>query len=317
MSGIKTVFGGATISKDRAFHNAEDLKVVLQVLKEYGVSTIDSAQIYGESEAIIGEAKAGQSFTIDTKVAGGFRKGSPTKDNIIQSAKESLEKLGLKKVHIYYIHAPDDEVPLSETLAGINEVYKSGAFERFGLSNFKAEDVEKVYRHCEEKGYVKPSVYQGNYSPVARKQEEVLFPTLRKLGLSFYAYSPLAGGFLTKTKQQVEDGAGRFDKNTPIGKMYSTMYGRPAYFDALEKWGKIAEEAGISRADLAYRWVKYNSSLKPEHDDAIIVGASSLDQLKQTLQGVNAGPLSADVVKKIDQVWETIKHEAPLDNYHG
>lgn len=98
MTGIKTVFGGATIQKDRAFHDAESLKEVLQLLKEYDVSTIDSAQIYGESEVIIGEAKAGQSFTIDTKVAGGFRKGSPTKDNIIQSAKESLEKLGVKKV---------------------------------------------------------------------------------------------------------------------------------------------------------------------------------------------------------------------------
>ena len=88
------------------------------------------------------------------------------------------------------------------------------------MSNYKVEDVQKVYDICKEKGYPLPEVYQGNYSAVARKQEEVLFPTLRKLGISFYAYSPIAGGFLVKTKQQVLDGAGRFDTSTPIGQMY-------------------------------------------------------------------------------------------------
>ena len=94
------------------------------------------------------------------------------------------------------------------------------------------------------------------------------------------------------------------------------MYSRPAYLEALEQWEKIAREAAVSRADLAYRWVKYNSPLKAEYGDALIVGARNLEQLKQTLEGANAGPLPADVVDKIDVVWNTIKHEAPLDNYH-
>lgn len=220
------------------------------------------------------------------------------------------------QVDIFYLHAPDASVPLSSTLAGVNEVHKSGAFSRFGLSNYKVEDVQKVYDHCKENGYVLPSVYQGNYSAVARLQETLLFPTLRKLGMSFYAYSPIAGGFLTKTKQQVLDGAGRFDKNTPIGKMYSGMYSKPEYLEALSKWEAIAKESDCSRADLAYRWVTYNSPLSKEHGDAIIVGASSLDQLKQTLAGIKAGPLSEHAVKEIDSVWDTIKEVAPLDNYN-
>ena len=102
-------------------------------------------------------------------------------------------------------------------------MYKSGAFERFGLSNYPASEVQKVYDICEANGYVKPTAYQGNYSPVARKQETILFPTLRKLGISFYAYSPLAGGFLTKTKEDIEAGAGRFNKEA-LGGMYAEMY---------------------------------------------------------------------------------------------
>jgi len=142
-----------------------------------------------------------------------------------------------------------------------------------------------------------------------------LFPTLRKLGISFFAYSPIAGGFLTKTRQDLEDGKGRFG-NDALGQMYSGMYKKTSLIDALDKWEQIAKDEKISRAELAYRWVTYNSPLKPEHGDGIIIGASSLEQLEQTLKSVNNGPLSDGAVKQIDEVWKTIEHEAPLDNYH-
>jgi len=126
------------------------------------------------------------------------------------------------KVDIFYMHAPDKEVPLEETLAGINDAYQAGLFSRFGLSNYPASEVQAAYDICKANGYVLPTVYQGNYSPVARKQETILFPTLRKLNMSFYAYSPIAGGFLAKSKQYILDKKGRFDPDTPIG-MYHPM----------------------------------------------------------------------------------------------
>ena len=205
-------------------------------------------------------------------------------------------------------------MPLASTLAGVDAVHKSGAFSRFGLSNFKATDVEAVHAHCTQHDYVLPTVYQGNFSPVARKQETLLFPTLRRLNMAFYAYSPLAGGFLTKTRDQIAQGAGRF--GDMLGGMYRDMYAKPAYLDALSEWEGIAKDVGCSKADLAYRWVRYNSPLKPEHGDAIIVGASRLEQLEQTMEGLKAGPLPDEAVKRIDHVWTTIEHEAPLDNYN-
>ena len=183
------------------------------------------------------------------------------------------------------------------------------------MSNYSGEDVQKAYDIAKKNGYVLPSVYQGNYSPVARKQEEVLFPTLRKLNIAFYAYSPLAGGFLTKTAQQVKDGAGRFGKEA-LGGMYRDMYAKESFLDALAKWEAIANEEGTSRADMAYRWVAYNSPLKKEHGDGIIVGASRTEQLEQTLKGLEKGKLSDKAIKGIDEIWESIKHEAPLDNYN-
>ena len=94
------------------------------------------------------------------------------------------------------------------------------------------------------------------------------------------------------------------------------MYAKPAYLEALSEWEAVAKDAGCSKADLAYRWVTYNSPLKPENGDGIIVGASNLEQLKQTMEGLKAGPLPEEAVKRIDHLWKTIEHEAPLDNYN-
>ena len=134
--------------------------------------------------------------------------------------------------------------------------------------------------------------------------------------MSFYAYSPMAGGFLTKSKQDIAEGKGRFDPNQPIGSLYAGMYGKPALLDALEQWENIAKDEGIGKAEMAYRWVTYNSPLDRKHGDGIIIGASSLQQLKETLASVQKGPLSENAVKSIDQMWKSIAHEAPVDNYY-
>lgn len=220
------------------------------------------------------------------------------------------------QVDIYYIHAPDTSVALDDWVPGLNEVYNSGAFSRFGISNFKAEDVQRLYDYSEQHNYVLPSVYQGNYSAVARLQETALFPTLRKLKIAFYAYSPIAGGFLTKTRQDFAAGKGRFDSSKPIGNLYRSLYGKDSYLEALAGWEALAADAGLERAEVAYRWVAWNSLLKKEFGDAIIIGASSLAQLEKTLGWLKNGPLDENTVKAIDAVWKTIEHEAPLDNYN-
>jgi aryl-alcohol dehydrogenase-like predicted oxidoreductase len=107
---------------------------------------------------------------------------------------------------------------------------------------------------------------------------------------------------------------GRFAPDALNG-MYREMYMKPSYLEALSKWEAIANEEGVTRAELAYRWVTYNSPLKKEQGDAIIVGASSTEQLEQTLSGIEKGPLSNKAVEGIDKIWEEIKHEAPLDNF--
>ncbi len=173
--------------------------------------------------------------------------------------------------------------------------------------------MEKIHEYCQAHNYVVPTVYQGNYNPLARRQETVLLPTLRRLGISFYAYSPIAGGFLAKTRQQILDGSGRFGE----GSSYRKLYGHDRLLEALSTWNDIADAAGASPPELAYRWVTFNSPLKRESGDAIIVGTSSLAQLKETLGWIGKGPLDQETASKIDAFWEEVQDHAPLDNFHG
>ena len=188
---------------------------------------------------------------------------------------------------------------------------------KFGLSNFTPDQVKEIHQYVTKHGLVVPSVYQGNYNPVSRLYDESLLPILRSLNIAFYAYSPLAGGFLVKDAATLRSGGqGRWDPSSPVGKMYHDRYNRPSLLEALAEWQSIAQAAGASQAELAYRWVRYNSVLKPEHGDAIILGASREKQLEQTLLTIEKGPLPRDIVARIDQVWETVKAEAPTDNFH-
>jgi aflatoxin B1 aldehyde reductase len=220
---------------------------------------------------------------------------------------------------VYYIHSPDPSLDLEDMLKGINDAYRAGYFKRFGLSNFTANDVERVYALCKEKGYPLPTVYQGNYSPVARRTETELLPTLRKLNIAFYAYSPLAGGLLTKTKEQIIEGskdAGRFGKGHWLGSMYADLYNKPAYHKALDMWGTAAQAAGCSRAELGFRWVAFDSQLDPKHGDAIVFGGSKLSQVKATLDWLKMGSVGEEAMAEIDQIWKVIEKDAPLDNYN-
>jgi aflatoxin B1 aldehyde reductase len=73
----------------------------------------------------------------------------------------------------------------------------AGKFKRFALSNYAAWEVMEIYHICKQRGFVLPTVYQGMYNALTRDVERELFPCLRRLGMSFYAYNPLAGGLLT------------------------------------------------------------------------------------------------------------------------
>lgn len=291
-----------------------------------------------KSEESLGNLGAPKRFTISTK-APGFAPGRLSKQSVLDGIDKSLSDLGVSSVRtpidyhkiyniqttnptqvdIYYLHSPDTATPLEETLSAIQEIYAAGKIKRFGLSNFRPDDVQKIYDIQKAAKSVLPSVFQGNYNAVSRHIERDLFPLLRKLQMSFYAYSPIAGGFLVKNSAQlrVKDDAGRFGENARTGEMYIELYGKESLYQALDEWGTIAKDAGISKAALAYRWIAFHSALKAGNGDAIIVGASKVAQLEESLSAVEDGPLEKDIAERTNAIWAKVEDEAPLDNYHS
>ncbi|CAG7924564.1 unnamed protein product [Penicillium olsonii] len=318
MSNIKLIWGGASISDKTSFPSTEAINEFLDVLQAKGVNTIDTARIYTGSEERLGTVHAESRFAIDSKYPGAFSPVASTPESLVSNLKETLELLQTKQLDIYYIHAPDRRSSLEDLLAALNAEYQTGKFKRFGLSNFLAEEVEEVIRISRENNYILPTVYQGNYSAIARRGEDEIFPTLRKHNIAFYAYSPIGGGFLTKDVDQlVAGGQGRWDANTPIGGLYNQLYNKPRMLEGLKLWADIAKKAGIPKAELAYRWAAHNSALKSEFGDGLIFGSRNLEQLKQTLEGLEKGPLSAEIAAQIDEVWKHVEADAPLDNLNS
>ncbi|KAJ3183173.1 hypothetical protein HDU85_002199 [Gaertneriomyces sp. JEL0708] len=309
-SKLAYIFGTANMMDG----NVENGKKFLDLLERLHIKILDTARIYGGSEGVLGKLKASDKFIIDTKVPGGTP-GTQTKDAVHAAQKESFSQLGVEKVNVYYLHAPDPQTPIEETLKAMNELYKAGKFAELGLSNYTAAQVQQIYDLQKQASSVLPTVYQGNYNPVSRHIEQTLFPVLRKLNIRFYAYSAIAGGFLAKSVEDIQKGGeGRWDPKSALGKMYHTLYNRPALLEGLKIWSRISDDFKIPRAELAYRYIAYHSALKPELGDGIILGATKVEQLEQTIQGLENGPLPTEAVAAIEKVWDVVKKDAPLNN---
>lgn len=174
------------------FNSAENTLPLLEHLRSRAITHLDTARAYpvgapGTSEALLGKLGVGSWATIDTKVTS-WTPGSHAAEGIARSIPGSLEALNVPKVNVMYLHAPDRATPFEITCRAMDKAYREGKFENFGISNYMAEEVEQIVEICEREGLIKPTVYQGQYNAIARSGEENLFPTLRKHGISFYAY---------------------------------------------------------------------------------------------------------------------------------
>ncbi|CAP94794.1 hypothetical protein E8E15_004183 [Penicillium rubens] len=317
MASIKIIWGGASIVDKVSYPTLESIREVLNILHAKGIKNIDTAKRYGNSEELLGKLQAHSRFTIDSKFPGGAGPEPSTPESLVTSLNESLALLQTDQLDVYYMHAPERRSSMEDLLASIDSEYRAGKFRRFGLSNYLAEEVEEVVRICRERNYIVPCVYQGNYSAVARRAEKEIFPTLRKHNMSFYAYSPIAGGFLTKdVATLVSGGQGRWAPNTPLGGVYNALFNKPSMLEGLEQWERISKDFGIPKAELAYRWVAHNSALKGEFGDAVIVGSRNVEQLNQTLAALSKGPLSAEIAAQIEQVWKIVEADSPLDTFN-
>jgi len=288
-------------------------KEMVRRFLDAGYCELDSAYVYndGETERILGTILPGLddgTLSLATKVNPRIT-GRLDANAVTMQLEESLHRLGRDKVDIFYFHFPDLNTPIESALEACAKFHEQGKFKELGLSNFPAWMVVDIWHLCKERGWPQPTVYQGMYNGLSRNPESELFPALRKLGIRFYAYNPLAGGMLTGKHIKYDESPqpGRFARL----QSYRNRYWKQSYFDAVQVLAATCQEAGIALAEAAFRWLAHHSCLDPSKGDGILIGASSMNQLEQNLSAPGKGVLPEAVVEAFSAAWEEARPDSP------
>ncbi|KAM8756515.1 aflatoxin B1 aldehyde reductase member 3 isoform 1-T1 [Acanthopagrus schlegelii] len=305
-----------------AFGGRADAAQSLDMVKAFldrGHSQLDTAFMYvdGKSETVIGDMNLPKTVSIATKA--NPWDGKTLKPESVRSQLEtSLQRLRTDCVDLFYLHAPDHENPIQDTLRACNELHKEGKFKEFALSNYASWEVAEIVNICRHNNWIAPTVYQGMYNATTRQVETELLPCLRYYGMRFYAYNPLAGGLLTgKYHYEDKDGSqpeGRFFGNSWAA-AYRNRYWKESQFQAIGLVIKSLETAYGSEkptmTSAAMRWMYHHSQLKGELGDGVIIGMSNMEQLQQNLAAAEEGPLDERVVAAFNEAWNLVAHKCP------
>lgn len=289
----------------------EDSSEMVNIFLSSGFDHIDTAYVYnnGDSEKFLGHALKANAIppAIATKVNPRIT-GKLNRQSIEDQIFESLERLGVSSVDVLYLHFPDPNTPLHETLECCADLHKKGYFKELGLSNFPAWQVVHIWHICNSNGWPLPTVYQGLYNGLSRGVEPELLPALRELGMRFYAYNPLAGGILSGKYTDIHNlQSGRFTHRPN----YQGRYWKKEFFDALNLIEAACIKYEITIVEAAFRWLIDGSSLDGKLGDRIIIGASSNEQLRQNLSFFGKPVLEKEILQAFDDAWEISKYESP------
>jgi 1-deoxyxylulose-5-phosphate synthase len=225
---------------------------------------------------------------------------------IMRAVEESLRRLKTDYLDIYYLHQPDYDVPLDETLETMEALVKQGKVRYPASSNYSSWQSCQMLWLAEKHDYKPVLIAQQMYNLIARGLEQEFVPFAKEFGVSIIAYNPLAGGLLTgKHRSDAVTPGTRFDKNT----MYQDRYWHRENFSAVERLHTIADKAGRSLISLSLNWLIHHTATA-----CVILGASRMEQLQQNISALNEGPLSPETVARCDEVWKDIHGSVPFYN---
>lgn len=200
----------------------QDSKALIARALELGIRHIDTANAYtdGNSERIVGEAIKGKrdEIVLATKCGFGRVAGKPeglSRPRLHSAIDESLERLGTDYVDIYYLHVPDHDTPIEETLDGVADLLEDQKIRAWGVSNYGAWQVLEMMHVADARKMPRPIIAQQLYNVLLRQLDVEWFAFARRYELHTIVYNPLAGGLLSG--KHVRDGStqkgSRFDKN--------------------------------------------------------------------------------------------------------
>ena len=266
-----------------------------------GITFFDTADVYeqGRAEEVLGRVLAGErrsSYVLATKVFG--RVGDKPTDaglsrkHILESCHASLRRLQTDYVDLYQAHRYDTDTPLVETLRAFDDLVRQGKVHYVGISEWTAPQIADALRIADELGLDRIVSSQPQYSLLWRVPEAEVIPLCRREGIGQVVWSPLAMGVLT----------GKYLPGEPrpegsraaYGSGVSDDYLRDDVLTAVQQVRRIAEDAGLTTAQLALAWVLRNDNVS-----AAIVGATKPEQVTDNA-GASALKLDDGVVAAVE-----------------
>lgn len=288
------------------FENALNM---LKVAFDSGVTHFDLANNYGppagSAEETFGRAlKKGlmsyrDEMVITTK-AGYYMWQGPygewgSKKYLVSSLDQSLKRMGLDYVDIFYHHRPDPETPLEETMAALDLIVRQGKALYVGISNYSASETERAVKMLREMG-TPCLVHQAKYSMFERWVEDGLLDVLEQNGAGCVAFSPLAQGLLSD----------KYLKGIPADSRAASGRGNGALesgriteekINQVVQLNEIAQQRGQNLAQMALSWI-----LKDPRITSVILGVSKPEQLSDSLKCLENTAFDVEELQKINQI---------------
>lgn len=305
---LGTMTFGNQASEETAF-------AIMDAADTAGVTFFDTADAYplggdpdmrGRTEEIVGkwlrERGARERIVLATKarnpMGSGPNDAGLSRKHLISACEASLRRLGTDYIDLYQLHSPDPETSIEETLSALDDLQRAGKVRYIGCSNFPAWRLAQALMASERRGYARFASVQPRYNMLFRMIEDEILPLCRAEGLGVMAYNPLAGGMLTDryTSGQAVEAGTRFSLKYS-GQLYQRRYWHDDIFAVVSALRDFMRQRGKSLQQVALAW-----TLRQPGITSAIIGASKLEQLQDTLGGVDL-TLDTEEMTACDDVW--------------
>jgi aryl-alcohol dehydrogenase-like predicted oxidoreductase len=269
--GLGTNTVGTTFFGSRV--DAAATRGILDTALEAGINFIDTADVYGDSEQLLGEALQGRrdQVVIATKFGA---QGGASAEAVANSVESSLKRLRTDRIDLYQLHRPDPDVPMEETLTALDKLVRDGKVLEIGCSNLTADQLDQaasVSATCDLAHYAS---VQNELSVLRPAPAKDVLPACERLDVAFIPYSPLAGGLLTGKYQR-----GRAPSaDTRLGNLPTELAERSLSersFNRVEALEAFARERGHTLIELAFGWLLAQPAVV-----SVISGVTRPDQVQ-------------------------------------
>ncbi len=274
---------GANYNRGISPDRNEMIKLIRQAA-EHGVTLFDTAQIYGPliNEELAGEALVPykNEVAVTTKfghsiIDGVYQKGklNSRPENIRKVAEESLKRLKVDAIELFYQHRFDPQVPIEDVAGTVKELIREGKVKRFGLCEVGPETIRKA--HAEQP----VTAVQSEYHLMWREPEKSIFPVLEELGIGFVPYSPLNRGFLGgDITAYTKFDSGNDNRNT-LPRFSPNALGKNLMF--VEMLNRFGRPRGITGAQAALAWTLRKDGIVP------IPGTTKISHLEENIRSAS------------------------------